>query len=225
MTDIVYKACGEYIVELKRLPDTVTNESRDGVVDSRYAKFRGNKFFVHSIKHKITNENISEIENTVFIEKTIKYIVGEEVSTEFCKNLTVICAEGIHFFTSYDAAYNYLEIVKNGICKLWFDNGRQSMICSYKDGQLDGEYRGWYDNGKQARICNYKCDKLDGKYCDWYENGKQAKICNYKDDILDGEYSEWYENGKQLTICNYEDGKCYGISYGISYNISDGMKT
>ena len=182
MTDIVYKSCGEYVVELKRLPDTITNEGRDYVADSRYAKFRGNKFFVHSIKHKITNENISEIENTVFIEKTIKYIVGEEVSTEFCEDLNEICAEGIHFFTSYDAAYNYLEIVKNGICKLWFDNGRQSMICSYKDGQLDGEYKEWYSNGRQLNIRNYINGELDGECKTWYYSGKQREICNYKDD-------------------------------------------
>ena len=108
MTDIVYKACREYIVELKRLPDTITNEGRDGVIDRNYAKFRGNKFFVHSIKHKITGENISQIENTIFRDK-IKYIVGEEISTEFCEDLNIIRADGIHFFTSFDAAFYYIS--------------------------------------------------------------------------------------------------------------------
>ena len=209
MTDIVYKACGEYIVELKRLSDTITNEKRDGVVDSNYAKFRGNKFLVHSIKHKITKKNISEIENTEFPDK-IKYIVSKEISTEFCENLNEICAKGIHFFNSFDAAYYYIDNIKNGIHKEWYENGRQSIICNYKDGKLYGDYKQWTYDGILIINYRYTNDKLDGSYNKWHYNGQQYIICNYKDGLLDGEYIQWYENGEQSKICNYKDGNIDG---------------
>ena len=170
MTDIVYKACGEYIVELKRLPDTITNEARNDVVDRNYAKFRGNKFLVHSIKHKITNERISEIENTEFPDK-IKYIVSKEISTEFCENLNEICAKGIHFFNSFDAAYYYIDNIKNGIYKEWHDDGRQSKICNYKDGELHGEYKQWNYNGLLIINCNFKDGLLNGECKELYDSG------------------------------------------------------
>ena len=198
MTDIVYKACGEYIVELKRLSDTITNEKRDGVVDRNYAKFRGNKFFVHSIKHKITNDHLSEIENTVFSDKIIKYIVGEEISTEFCENLNKICAEGIHFFRSFDAAYYYLNNIRNGIYKEYADNGQLVTKCNYKDNELNGEYNGFHENGKKSIICNYKDGELDGEYSECHKNGQLIVHCKYKNDLLDGEYSKWYDDGKTI---------------------------
>ena len=211
MTDIVYKACGMYIVELKRLPDTITNEGRNGVVDRNYAKFRGNKFFVHSIKHKITNESISEIENTSYSYKKIKYIVGEEISTEFCENLNKICAEGIHFFTSFDDAYYYIDNIKNGIRKQWHATGRQSQIYNYKDDDLDGEYKAWHYNGEQSKNYNYKDGVVDGECKEWHCNGKQSKIYNYKYGNLDGECKQWYCDGKQSIIYNYKDGKLDGV--------------
>ena len=55
-----YKKCGDYIVTMKKLPDTITNESRRNVVDPLYAKFRADKLMVVSIEHKDTGEKPAE---------------------------------------------------------------------------------------------------------------------------------------------------------------------
>src|SRR5438128_254473 len=52
--DCVFKSCDyEWIVVLKKLSDTLTNEDRHCVVDARYAKFRANKLKVMLIFNKL----------------------------------------------------------------------------------------------------------------------------------------------------------------------------
>jgi hypothetical protein len=36
---IVYKSCSDYIIVLRKLTDTITNESRDDVIDPQHAYF------------------------------------------------------------------------------------------------------------------------------------------------------------------------------------------
>lgn len=40
--EFCYKSCGKYIVKLSKLPDTITNEKRDGILPENrlYAKYR-----------------------------------------------------------------------------------------------------------------------------------------------------------------------------------------
>ena len=38
----------------------------------------------------------------------------------------------------------------------WYNNGKLSEICYYKNGLLDGEYKEWHNNGKLSRIHYYK---------------------------------------------------------------------
>ena len=52
----VYKICGDYIVVLEKLPDTITNENRSNIsqIDDNklYAKYRANKLLVKQIINK-----------------------------------------------------------------------------------------------------------------------------------------------------------------------------
>jgi antitoxin component YwqK of YwqJK toxin-antitoxin module len=166
--EICYKSCGEYIVSLAKLNDTITNESRNDIANVSYAKFRGNKFLVTKICHKFTNESIDFIYNTCYKIKLL-YKVNEIVEVKFSKDLNEICAEGIHYFKSKEAAYYYCLNTTNytGKFKVWHDNGQLAVECNYKNGQLYGKYMSWNCNGKNSEINNYIDGKLVGKSVFW----------------------------------------------------------
>ena len=112
--DLCYKRCGDYIVTMKKLPDTICNESRKGIVDPLHAKFRADKLLVVSIEHKLTGNKINRIQNTTY-HNQIWYEVSKEVSvTDYNQDLDEVCAPGIHYFLSRDAAFYYNDMVRDG---------------------------------------------------------------------------------------------------------------
>ena len=58
----VFKSCGNYIVVLQKLLDTITNESRSDVSNAMYANYRANKLRVILIINKfVPFDTIKEI--------------------------------------------------------------------------------------------------------------------------------------------------------------------
>jgi hypothetical protein len=75
----VYKACQNSIVTLELLPDSKTNESRNGVVDSNYAKFRCDKARVVDIVNFYNGITLDR--DTSFHRPNFVYRKGDIVST------------------------------------------------------------------------------------------------------------------------------------------------
>ena len=104
----VYKKCSNCIVIMKFLPDTKTNENRENVKNSSYAKFRANRLLVRSQVVTIIDidklKEIGEIENSYSIIK-INYQTGQIViPNRFDEDIDKICASGIHYFKTIDYA-------------------------------------------------------------------------------------------------------------------------
>lgn len=109
----VYKICrgkdtNKWIVIMKKLPDTITNEDRKNVYNRHYAKFRANKlrvikiiniFSLKSVK-KITHNPICSGVETIYQKN---YIVLPDKYDESEK----VCTHGIHYYKSISAAYYY----------------------------------------------------------------------------------------------------------------------
>jgi len=209
----VFKICKNSIVVLKKLEDTITNESRSDVVDKNYAKFRGNKFYVEKIINLTTLEEMKEDTNWIHFKKNITYVSGTTVEElGFESKLDQVCAQGIHYFLTLEPAYYYYMVFPlHGTCKEWHDNGQKAKEYNRKNRMFDGKYEEWYRNGQKAKECNYVNDILDGKYEAWHENGQQKKLCNYVDGMLDGNYKQWYNNGQIESECVYKDRKLDGI--------------
>ena len=235
-TSMCYKSCGDYIVTMKKLPDTITNESRKGIVNPLRAKFRANKLFVISIKHKETGKEIDCIQNTSYYYDKIWYKKSTEVaSAYFCRDSDKVCAAGIHYFLSRDAAYYWDNKIIDGPCQSWHDNGQKyeegtyingklhgTYQCFYDDGQiaeehtylagiLNGSYQTWHDNGQTMLKCNYINGSLNRSYQTWYKNGQIKKRCNYSAMSLNGRYQTWYKNGQKHVECTYVDGELHGL--------------
>jgi antitoxin component YwqK of YwqJK toxin-antitoxin module len=210
----VYKSCGEYVVILERLLDTITNENRNNIPNEQckpFAKYRGSKFLVKDIFHKFdSTKKVSSISSSNF-ENKLEYEIGKIIiPDDFDTHLENVCSNGIHYFLKLECAFYYsLKKIQNGEYLEWHDNGQLWKKCTYTDGKLNGEYLKW-SNGQQSKKCTYTDGKLNGEYLEWYSNGQQSKKCTYTDGKLNGEYLAWHGNGQQSKKCTYTDGKLNG---------------
>ncbi len=102
---VIYKACKNSIVTLELLSDSITNEDRDGVVDSNSAKFRTNKARVVTIVNPLTGEKMDK--DRSIHDSTFIYTVGNIVRGRFDSNINEVCSSGIHYFKTYDAALDW----------------------------------------------------------------------------------------------------------------------
>lgn len=86
-----------------------------------------------------------------------------------------------------------------------------SVLCNYKNGELDGEYLKYNGNDSVKRSCNYRDGKLDGGYKEYRVDGPVKKSCNYEDGKLNGEYKEYHKNGFTKISSNYNHGLLHGL--------------
>ena len=109
----IYKGCGEYIVIMKLLDDSRTNERRDDIVDPMYAKYRTNKVIVIAIINKFSLEEIKSVENSYFTKKNITYVINEIIEvSDYNTNVNVVCGTGIHYFKNIESAFYFTLNVK-----------------------------------------------------------------------------------------------------------------
>jgi hypothetical protein len=162
-SNVVYKSCGDYIVVLKKLADTITNESRDNVKDQNNAKFRADKLEVICIFSKNnTSEQLETINNTCYSEKRLTYTVGKIVSVgDYNMDPNKVCTSGIHYFKNITVAFYYEFDVSHftGHFISWHDNGNKRWECDYVDGKQHDHYIRWDENGNMLCKCEYINDK------------------------------------------------------------------
>jgi hypothetical protein len=213
--DVVYKSCGEWIVIMKKFPETVTNETRSGVKNRSYGKFRANLLFVVQIVNKIdSNKTIDSIQNTFYDEK-ITYVVDQEIFVEnFDMDLDTVCSTGIHFFNTYAAAFFFeFDLIKNysGQFYSWCDNGNVTCKGNYLNGKKSGLWIYYNDYGQLLSEYNYVNGKLSGLWFDWYLNGKKRLEQNYLNGVKMGPVMTWFHNGTKCCEGNYSNGKKVGL--------------
>ena len=231
----VFAACENSIAVLKKLDNTITNESASYVVDKNYAILKGNKFYVEKIIDVTTLEELNEASESSKQDNPKTYIskhIVEEKDFDFKLSLTNLFAKGIKHYLTIESAY-YSAKSPDGLHKIWrydgqlcaiqnYKNGKLNGKCVnwiefgmkeeeyYKDGKRDGQYEAFYHGGQKFIECEYKNDKLEGKFKEWYDSDQIKLECTYKDGNRDGIYREWHENGQKIMECHYKDGKLDG---------------
>ncbi len=199
------------LVTLQIPKDARTNIQRKDIKNKKYAKYRCNKATVISIVDQEGNKYKSA--NTSFYnKKKLTYIVGKKViEPKYNIDVETVCGEGIHFFLDKEVAILYfIDDIKDGEYKSWYDNGQPMIQKTYVEGKLHGYYKEWYLNGQLMYQIEYKDGKENGEYKSWYNNGQIMVQTTYKDGKCDGEYKKWYEKGKLHTQTTYKDGKYHG---------------
>ena len=207
---LCYKSCCDYIVTMKKLSDTVCNESRENVFDPLYAKFRADKLLVVCIKHKKSGKTIDKIQNTSYYEQ-IWYEVSKKVSvTNYCGDINKICAPGIHYFLSLERALHWDSKPINGSYRRWYDNGAKLENATYTNGDLNGLYQLWYCDGKKREECMYYRGVRHGQFQKWYITGQIQEKTTYVNKQVHGLYESWYIDGNKKQKCMYANGLLNG---------------
>jgi len=121
--NMCFKRCGNVIVGMQLDPDKRSTLNRSGIVDQRYAKFRSermsNVIFLYDAKHRETLDYWGHMYNQFFIW----YKKDEPaVPNSFFANVELICAPGIHFYLTLEAALTHLQSI--GSNRHWNDNGQ-----------------------------------------------------------------------------------------------------
>lgn len=202
--DYVYKNTYGYIIVMKKLPTTITNEQRSNVDDADHAKFRASELLVVVIiSINNINNRPTRILNRFYTSNSLchfaLYTVGEiVVCDEFDKNIDVVCSGGIHYFKTLDTAFVYSGAVpKNftGCWTKWYDNGRKNIVTEYVKGVQSGLKTWWHENGKKETEGEYVNEKCSGIWTRWYNNGQKKFEGRYVDGKRFGEWAYWYPNG------------------------------
>ena len=177
------KLRGDYIAELEILGKT--NEHRNDIANSQYAKYRTSKVKVLKIFHMNYETRVIQQMNGLH-DKNFVYITGKEICvSDYDEDVNTVCSRGIHYFkTPYQA-------------KMW-------DLYSY---YYTGKYIEWYDNGNKMDEGEYKDGKKEGKWIEWHEDGTKKEEGEYKDGEKEGKWSGWYECGNNQYEKEYKDGK------------------
>lgn len=161
MSDFVYSAGMHYIIKMKKLPDTITNENRSGVIDKNCAIFRGNKFLVDSIYSKHDGSKIRAITCYFNSNNPITYVTGKVVYVKkFNLDLDYFFGD-ISFVLDETRALDYVKpTYYTGPYTIYHYNGFKLSEGLYKNGVPSGLWCEYYPNRIYFTnwINNHECD-------------------------------------------------------------------
>ena len=192
---IGYKKCSGYVVVLEITGET--NESREDIVEPKYAKYRCSEANVLAILN-LDRTPASQTTVRSDYDGEFMYTVGLRVVPHYWDpHINEVCSGGIHYFKRFKVAKMY-NFVHSQV-------GRRSL--SLRDApKFTGVLKNWYDNGQLMNKRRYVNSRLNGQSTDYHPNGKVSKECVYEDDLLHGEYAEYHLNGVLAMSCSYKNG-------------------
>jgi hypothetical protein len=240
----VFKSCifdkSLYLIVLKKLSRTKTNETRKSITNHFFAKFRADKLQVVRIIDVFSFNRVVPYVTNNYESTTTYYKVGHIVHpNKYDEDIENVCSEGIHYFKSIEPAFMYHIgnfIHAWNICKIkdWYDdgvlyeegtyiygkksgpweklheNGNLYTEVTYVNDKKSGISREWNVYGKLIEEMKYANGKLSGPWKSWYKSGKLFEEEYYVDGILNGPWYLWYENGNLCEEGTYVDGKLFG---------------
>lgn len=184
-----------WLILLKRLPETNTDESRD-VLDKNFAQYKGDIFTVIDIINIKNHTHCDQI-NIKTNHSNVMYIVGENVrSNTYNDNISIACNNGIRFFKTVEAAYYH--VLKDMYHYMEFNN---------RSFNYTGKYFEFYDKGHKHIERTYINGKIEANMIIYYVDGQKEYEQYYMNGFKNGSYTRWFPNGKKATIGKYLNGK------------------
>lgn len=214
--EYVYKLCSsKYIVVMKKLPETITNEQRDGIVDINHAKCRASVLEVILIVNIYdTNDRPQQILN-IFASYRTMYTIGEKaIPHNFDSILNNVCSGGIHYFKTIETAYMYNKLISSnftGLWTAWYNNGQKSDEGAYIDGRKCGHWMTWHRNGQKESEGEYIKGRQSGHWMDWYDNGHNRSEGSYVNGCESGPWILRINNDQKRSEGNFVDGYQRGL--------------
>ena len=156
---------------------------------------------------------MNNIIKTIFILSIIGLIVSscddpnrKKITKSNKKTEWIVTKEGDSVLRKYrnDGSLlsytTYVNRIKNGPAKKFYENGKTQFEINYKDGKKNGIVKWYYDNGKLYRESVYVNGKIDGIQKKYYESGKLMAENPYEmGRVLPG-LKEYTKSGKLKKI-------------------------
>lgn len=101
--------------------------------------------------------------------------------------------------------WNYEVGKLNGLHYILNNSGRVDVYESFLDGQLHGK-RVTFKQGTPVEEMSYKNGKLDGIFRGFYPTGKLQRVGYFKNGLQDGEYIVYGEDKKIMLQAHYTNG-------------------
>jgi len=102
---------------------------------------------------------------------------------------------------------NFVNGLKDGFVKTWFENGKIESQKPYKANKLEGTVIAWYPNGIVERKVEFSNDKKQGSFQTFHENGKPKELGQFANGLKTGIYKSWFENGQIESEATFVNGK------------------
>ena len=100
---------------------------------------------------------------------------------------------------------------KEGVSKLWYNNGVLKMESHYDQNTSIGSYKSWWRNGVLSSESNYVNGKVNGIERKWFDNGVLSKQRNLLDVKENGIQQAWLKNGKLYVNYEAKNGRIFGM--------------
>lgn len=215
-TKIGYIPLSEYIIVIKLLKKSITNEFRDNIIDPLHAYYRTNLAKVIDIFSR-TNEN-KHLNFTVSNSNGIKYIVGMRL---YEPNI----ANGFYYvidrMTTLRWFYpNNVPSTYTGICETYYENGRKELEFNVINGVINGKFTRWNKYGELVCENNYVDGNQTGIQVEWSDGNGTSRIKKEYNMISNRKYGKeitWSYpiekgiSGKIQSILNYEHDRLSGL--------------
>ena len=78
-------------------------------------------------------------------------------------------------YRGYALIIRIQEDKKEGLCKLYYENGNLKSESTFKNDKTEGLYKTYYENGNLKSEVTYKNDELERPVKNYNENGELTK--------------------------------------------------
>lgn len=219
-----------YIVVMKKLHDTITNEARANIVDASHALFRADKLKVlhivdlYDIKNRVRSIQDRSVADTA--QYTVNVVVLPRY--KFDANINGVRTGGLFYNNTIETAYHSILPCPNGYTgsrTVWYDNGQMMYVGMFVDGKKSGQWTFWYDNGQMKTQGGYVEGKRLGQWPRWREDGSKFSVGEFIDGVLQGRWLVWHSDGREcVCVCGddsyYCSCGCHDDNNDIHYDMS-----
>lgn len=168
---------------------------------------------ISEVKKASNNQNVNASQLTLDANKGLVYyneVMFTGIAQRHYANETL--AEEI----------TYVNGVKDGTYKKWFDDGLLSFESSYTNGKQHGVTKSWWRNGKLRSESNYVNGLATGIQRQWYISGERLKERNLVNGKEEGLQHTWRRNGKLYNNYEAKNGRIFGLKRAnLCYSLQD----
>jgi antitoxin component YwqK of YwqJK toxin-antitoxin module len=102
---------------------------------------------------------------------------------------------------------SYVDGKKEGICKIWFENGVLNEVRYYKNNEMDGTWVVYNEAGVKTSVANYTNGFKNGKWLIWNDKGLLIYRLSYKNGEKSGVWKNYDDEGKLINKRYYKSGE------------------